>query len=252
MSYQIVKSVKKAIAILEALTSRTIDEKPLTLAEISKSVGILPVTARNLLRTLEECGYVYRTAHGKYREGGQCARLFRIEGSLGKLRDVAEPILRKEVEELGESILLATLIRGKRVELLRCQAPDDIMIAPQWYANASPYQMRTTRTMLAWYSPAQLDLFIQNNGLPSPDDWPECAGARDKLQEELLRIRRAGGCMNRHNNFIAIAVPILTASGEIIATLGCYALQSRTDKPRATGIFKMLHDTTRQIQAMLV
>lgn len=251
MGYQTVKSVIKAMAILELLTDQAIENKVLTLADIARATGILPVTARNLLRTLEECGYVRRTGHGKYEEGDQCCKLFRAEGIFRKLREVAAPIMEQTVHDIGESVLLAAIVKGKRVELLRCQAPDDPLIEPKWHANAAFYQMRTTRAILAWFTQEQLKSFVETNGLPTTVDWPECNESWDGLKQELRKIRMAGGCADQQSNLAAIAVPVLTAGNEVVASLGCYAPLSRTDKPRAAGILKMLHDGALQIQEKL-
>ena len=248
MAYQTVGSVKKALAVLEHLAAHSIDSEPLTLSEIARAAGIPAVTARNLLRTLEECGYAQRTGHGRYREGQMCGRLFRAEGVLGRLRELAAPILRACVADLGESLLLASIIRGRRVELLRCQAPDDTAENQQWYANAEFYRMRTTRVIMAWFSPAQLAAFLETNGLPSPEDWPECENSPEKLKTELRKIRKSGGCCDQTGDLIAIAVPILTPANEAVASLGCYARVSRTDKPRAAGILHMLHECAKTIQ----
>ena len=248
MGHQTVKSVVKAFTILEMLTSRTLENKTLTLSQIAKTTGILPVTARNLLRTLEECGYANRVSHGHYTEGDRCAKLFRAEGVLRRLKEVAQPIITQSVQDLGESLLLVSLIKNKRVELLRCQTVDDQMVAPQWSANEKFYQMRTTRAILAWFTAKQLDAFIEINGLPDEADWPECSNSLKKLKKELGKIRQAGGCSDIHGEYAAMAVPILTLGNEVIASLGCYAKRSRTDIPRATGIFKMLHDCAELIQ----
>ena len=107
------------------------------------------------------------------------------------------------------------------------------------------------RVILAWYSELQVDFFVEHNGLPGIDDWPECGGSREGLERELGTIRARGGCAERQNRLVAIAVPILTGGGDAIASLGCYAAASRTDKPRAAGIFKMLRDCADSIRERL-
>lgn len=251
MAYQLVKSVSKAMAILELLMDQALENKHLTLAEVAARTGILPVTARNLLRTLEECGYVRRSGHGKYEEGDKCCRLFRAEGILRRLREVAAPLIDKTVEDLGESVLLSSIVKGRRVEILRRQAAGDGMVEPHWAANANFYRMRTTRVVLAWFSLEQLNNFIEVNGLPQQGDWPECGNTFEGLKQELLRIRHAGGCAEEHGSFVAIAAPILTGGNEVVAALGCYAPLSRTDKPRRAGILSMLHDCARHIEEKL-
>lgn len=248
MGYSSVKSVKKAFSILELLTGPAASDRGLTLAEISRTTGLLPVTARNLLKTMEECGYVRRIGHGKYREGDKCARLFQLEGVLQRLKEVADPLVRQMVQELGESVLLVSIIHNRRVELLRVQGPQDHMIDPQWYANEKFYQMRTTRAVLAWLNDEQLTSFLSAHGLPTTEDWPECGKTTAGLNKQLATIRKEGGCHDIHGGQYALAVPILTASNQVAGSLGCYASCLRTDLPRATGIFQMLHDCASKIQ----
>lgn len=248
MAYQTVKSVKKALSILELLVEQSLDNKYLTLADISKTTGILPVTAHNLLRTLEECGYVRRSGHGRYEEGERCRLLFRSDGIYRHLREIAEPIIRHTVDEIGESVLLTAIRQGHRMELLRCQTSDDRLVNPEWGANAIFYTMRTTRAILAWFSKDQLDSFVKTNGLPSEDEWPECKETRKGLEKELHKIRHAGGCCDPHSGYFAMAVPVFTESHDVVASLGCYAPLSRTDKPRAAGIVSMLHGCSARIR----
>jgi len=251
MAYQTVKSVEKALAILELLIMRTAENKILTLADVAKNTGILPVTARNLLRTLENCGYVQRRAHGQYEEGERCYSLLLAGGIIRKLREIARPIIERASIDMGESLLLTTILNGKRREIFRLQSPDDKMEDPCWSANEDVYRMRTGRVMIAWFSPEQLSFFVERNGLPSRNDWPECEENMEGLERELRTIRRRGGCNDRTGTYAAIAVPILTGSNQIVATLGCYSPLLRTDLPRAAGLFKMLQDSADLIRAQL-
>lgn len=251
MAYQTVKSVKKALQILDLLTDRALENKPLTLQDVAAETGILPVTARNLLRTLEEGGYARRIGHGKYEEGERNYTRLHAGGILRQLKQTAQPLMQRKIEELGESLLLVTIIDGKRVELLRCQAPSDRLHEPEWGANEDFYRMRTTRVLLAWFREEQMEYFVHRHGLPTPEEWQECAGTQEGLAKELSRIRTAGGCCDRHGQFAAVAVPILIGANECIASLGCYAPLARTDMARMRGIFSMLHLCAQEIREQL-
>src|SRR5829696_8911667 len=56
-------SVKRALAILEAVASRS---SGMSNSEISRKLEIPKSSASYILRTLEKCGYLYRDAEGKY------------------------------------------------------------------------------------------------------------------------------------------------------------------------------------------
>lgn len=49
MGYSTVKSIEKAMSVLELLTDRALENRPLTLSEITKETAIPQVTARNIL-----------------------------------------------------------------------------------------------------------------------------------------------------------------------------------------------------------
>lgn len=238
MGYQTVKSVKKALAILELVNGNARQNRYVTLQEVAEATGILPVTARNLLRTLEECGYVKRSGHGRYEEGPRCFELLRSGGMQHKIPELARPVLERAAAETGEAFMLATLSNGRRVELIRVGADAEL----QHQANADLYRMRTARVVLAWYPAEQLDYFLEHYRLPTAEEWPETGGSREGLVRELESIRRNGGCNGVSGDMAALAVPLLTPSGEIIGSLGCYAPLSRMDLVRRTGIFKLLHD----------
>lgn len=245
MGYQTVKSVKKALAILELVHASAAQNKYVTLQEVAEKTGILPVTARNLLRTLEECEYVRRSGHGRYECGPRSFELLRAGGMIQRLPALARPILERAVSETGEAFMLVTLANGKRVELLRIGADSGM----RYQANEELYKMRTARVVLAWYPSEQLDYFLQHYRLPTAEEWPEAGETRAGLDRALEAIRLNGGCNDTSGNMAALAVPLFTSSDEILGSLGCYAPLNRTDLVRRAGIFKLLHDYADEIRA---
>ncbi|MDR0932995.1 MAG: helix-turn-helix domain-containing protein [Victivallales bacterium] len=249
--YQTVKSVKKAMTILESVTGRAMENKFATLQEIAREAGIPPATARSLLRTLEECGYIGRKAHGRYQEGPKCFQLFQTGNYLRKLPALARPLLEKAVENTGETFLLTALLHGRRIELLRLGVEERAGREMSFHANADLYQMRTTRVILAWYSPEEVDFFLERNGMPTVEDWPEAGGSREGLATALHDIRYYGGCSDRLELLTATAVPILSPNDEILGALGCYSPLTRTDVVRQAGIFAILRECAEAIRAAL-
>lgn len=247
MGYQTVKSVKKALAILELVHEYAGSNRYVMLQEVAAKTGILPVTARNLLRTLEECGYVLRSGHGRYECGPRSFELLRSGGMIQRVIPLARPILERAAAETGEAFMLVTLANGKRVELIRVGADSGM----RYQANEELYLMRTARVILAWYPVEQLDYFLEHYRLPAPEEWPETGGTREGLNRVLKAIRRDGGCNETTANMAALAVPLLSTSDEILGSLGCYAPLERTDLVRRTGIYKLLHDYADEIRSQL-
>lgn len=247
MAYQKVLSVVKAMKILECLREKTLRNEYLTLSEAAEAAEISHVSAYNLLKTLEECGYIRHSARGKYEEGAKNGALSAGPNLSHRLCELAHPILERAASGGNESFVLVTLSNARRVELLRIGKIKNSHHA-RFEANAQLYAMRTTRAILAWYSPVQLEYFVRRNGLPDEAAWPECKQSRTGLRHELDKIRGNGGCCDIHGQLTATAVPVFDDNGEVIASLGCYSPVVSTDYFRQQGIFKFLHDSALLIQ----
>ena len=241
--YQKVKSLERALKIMELLREKSIRNEFVSPGEAARTAGISRVSAYNILNTLEECGYVRHCARGKYEEGSKGALPILGAGVMPGLTRQARSMLEEAASSGKESFLLVTLNNGKRLELLRIGKIKHTRSAV-FEANAEPYAMRTVRVILAWYKPAQLDFFIRRNGLPGIEDWPEANGTRSGLLRELQKIRTQGGCCDIHvkRGLTATAVPVFSRGEEVIASLGCYSPLKNTDPIRQKGIFRFLEE----------
>ena len=246
--YQKVKSVVRALTIMELLREKSLANEFVSPQEAAKAAGISAVSAYNILNTLAECGYAKHSGHGKYEEGGREVPPTQGPGIIARLRKAAEPLLNEAAASGKESFLLVTLNNGKRVELLRIGRIKNSRAAVS-EANSEPYAMRTVRAILAWLSPAQLDFFIRRNGLPPEEDWPEATESRAGLLRELKGIRERGGCCDTHlkRGMTATAVPILLPGDEVVGSLGCYSPLRNTDHIRQRGIFQLLQEMASRI-----
>ena len=241
--YQRVKSLERALKIMELLREKGMRSEFVSPREAAEAAGISSVSAYNILNTLMACGYARRCGRGKYEEGGRDMLPTVASGAMAKLKAETEPRLRELASSGRESFLLVTLNNGKRLELLRIGRIKNSGGAAM-EANAEPYAMRTVRVILAWYTPAQLDFFVNRNGLPRERDWKETRGTRTGLLRELRKIREFGGCcdINFHRSMTATAVPVFSADGSVIASLGCYSPLVNTDHIRQRGIFQLLQE----------
>lgn len=249
--YQKVKSVERALKILDLLREKSIINEYVSPREAARAADVSPVTAYNILNTLADCGYVRHVGRGKYEEGTMGSLPVQARGLMPQIRAAAEPMLKQAAVSGKESFLLVTLNNGKRVELLRIGRIKNSRSAV-FEANSEPYAMRTVRVILAWYKPAQLDFFIRRNGLPTREDWPEANETRSGLLRELRKIREQGGCCDIHvkRGMTATAVPILLPGDEVVGSLGCYSPMKNTDFIRQKGVFRLLQEFAARLSAI--
>ncbi|MDD4501785.1 MAG: hypothetical protein PHN87_01760 [Clostridia bacterium] len=119
MSDNSVKSVVKALNILDKLAFDDIERNGIGLVELAKKMDMLPNTLHNIIKSLVICGYADQNEQGKYIVG----RRFKEMETLGKLsyRGIVEkvfmPVMKTIKEKTEETVILAVLLNGKRVQI---------------------------------------------------------------------------------------------------------------------------------------
>ena len=112
-----VKSVENAFTALEFIAEMTLEKEGATLAEIAERLGMQKTTARNLLQTMELCGYVSRRGMGFYRLGNQFRRLLMASETASRLREISGPVLRNFCRKFSLPIHLSVFFNGKRHDI---------------------------------------------------------------------------------------------------------------------------------------
>lgn len=110
-----IQSVAKAFSVLEYVLESSMISDGTGLAEIAERFGMQKTTARNMMQTLEFCGYIRRKERGLYAPGEKCAMLCKAGSFAERIRPIALPLLKSAAEETGDSFILTTLFNGERL-----------------------------------------------------------------------------------------------------------------------------------------
>lgn len=94
---QLTPSVARAVAVLNFLAGHA--EQAFTLTEIAKSLRMSSATCHNLLASLVEAGYVYRTEAKTYVLGPALARVAQASAAPALVMQVARPEMRLLADE---------------------------------------------------------------------------------------------------------------------------------------------------------
>lgn len=254
MNKPAIQSVANAFSVLEYVLSCSMISEGTELADIAKKFGMQKSTARNMMQTLEYCGYIRRTARGIYSAGEKCAMLSKAGRFAGQLRERSLVFLKQAAEKTGESFILTTLFNGQRLIIASVSGNSVISVNPEAVEREQKnnYARVTTRALLANSSPAERELFIEQNGLPSKRHWPEVHENRNAMAEELENIRQNGFCEAPDaGNFYALAVPVFDSGKRFIAALGAYAPVFRADNAKKELLAETLRKTAVSIQTNL-
>ncbi len=209
--------------------------RTMSLSEVAAAAGLARPTARRLLLTLEELGYV-RT------EGGGFALTPRVldlgmayVGSLG-LWDVARPHLEELVAQTGESSSMAQLDGSDIVYVARVSVPKLIALRVEIGTRFPAAQTSQGKVLLAAVPPQDLPAVLaqpSRAGLP-----PYIGTTEEQLRDELTGVRARGWALADEElapGVRSVAVPVRDGTGAVRAAMNVTVHAAETSTERLLG-----------------
>jgi len=240
-----IKSVVKALSILELLSKQPQGEMPSSV--IADTLGMDRGTCANIIKTLSSKGYVQQsTPRGGYKLGYAIFQMTTGEVINEELTKIAREDIEALGREINETTLLSVIRNDKRISLYSTTPDRNLFVRPS--ENKSVYCANTGRVILANYSPDHLEKFIIRNGMPSPEEWPEVYKGKDpqkELRNIFSQIKVNGYAVQvDDNDLIGFAAPLFK-KGHVTGSLGTYLpLYRAKDRNR---ILQSVLDTASRI-----
>jgi IclR family pca regulon transcriptional regulator len=204
---------------LDVLTCFDADHRSMSLTEVATAAGLARPTARRLLLTLEELGFV-RSSGGTFALTPKVLTLgMAYVGSLG-LWDIARPHLEALVAVTGESSSMAQLDGSDIVYVARVSVPKIIALRVEVGTRFPAGQTSQGKVLLAALSPDELDVAL---ALPSRSGLPPYIGHNpEQLRRELIQVRARGWALADEElapGVRSVAVPVRDAAGVVRAAM---------------------------------
>jgi len=223
-----VESLARGLDVLRAFDRQ---HGEMSLADVAAATGLARPTARRLLLTLQELGYV-RSVDGAYSLTPKVITLgTAYVASLG-LWDVARPHLETLVRQTGESSSMAQLDGSDIIYVARVSVPKIIALRVDIGTLFPAPQTSQGKVLLAALPPAELDEVLQ---IPSRSGLPRYIGkSRGSLEEELTQVRARGWALADEElapGVRSIAVPVRDGTGTVRAAMNVtvHAAETSTD-----------------------
>ena len=209
----------KVFAVLEAFSHNP--KAPITLEEITQSVGLAKTTVHRLLYSMKKIGYVDQNEQsGKYMLAPKFFELGRAVLPYQRVATLARPLLENLRIRCGESVHVGVLDKGlvTYIAVLESQNPYRCaaIIGEVNYAHSTA----VGKCLLADLSEGQVEEVIREHGLPKLAQNTLTNGTQ--LLEELRRVREEGVATNIQENIdgvICVAAPIRDQAGQTVAAL---------------------------------
>jgi IclR family pca regulon transcriptional regulator len=211
-----VESLARGLDVLRAFDAA---QRSMSLAEVAAATGLARPTARRLLLTLEELGYV-RSAGGAFSLTPRVITLgTAYVASLG-LWDVARPHLEALVGRTGESSSMTQLDGSDIIYVARVSVPKIIALRVDIGTLFPAPQTSQGKVLLAALSPDELDAVLK---IPSRSGLPPYIGhTREDLDAELVQVRARGWALADEElapGVRSIAVPVRDGTGAVRAAM---------------------------------
>ncbi|MGR7023116.1 IclR family transcriptional regulator domain-containing protein [Geodermatophilus sp. URMC 62] len=217
---------------LDVLTCFGADRPGMTLSEVAAAAGLARPTARRLLLTLEELGYV-RSAGGVFSLTPRVLSLGMAHvGALG-LWDVARPHLEALVARTGESSSMAQLDGSDIVYVARVSVPKLIALRVEIGTRFPAAQTSQGKVLLAALPADELAATLAE---PSRSGLPPFTGRTpEQLRDELTEVRARGWALADEElapGVRSVAVPVRDGTGAVRAAANVTVHAAETSRER--------------------
>lgn len=217
---------------LDVITAFRPGTSVLTLTDIAAATGLARPTARRLLLTLEELGYVREAERGYCLTPRVLDLGVAYVQSMG-LWDVARPHLEKLVAATGESCSIAQLDGSDIVYVARVAVPRIVSLTVQIGTRFPALATSLGKVQLAALAPDELERVLaepSRSGLT-----PRWQPDRTERDAALRDVRARGWALTDEQLTLGIrsvAAPLRDGSGRVIAGLNvnCHAAETSVEK----------------------
>jgi len=212
-----VPALERALAILESLAH---SKTGLTLAEVTRHLGLARSSAHYLLLTLERNGYLQRNRQtGRYMFGLKLFSLANMALSGLSVRGQAIPFLSALREKTRLTVNMAILEQNEVVVIEKVEPPSIFRLAT-WVGMRLPIHCTSLgKALLAHLPEAELDRLLKPGLLRYNEN---TIVSSKKLKENLAQVRRLGYAIDDEEATIGlrgIGAPIVDPADQPIASI---------------------------------
>jgi DNA-binding IclR family transcriptional regulator len=245
-----VKGVKRALVVLSCFT---LEAPELSLIEICSQTKLPKATVHRLLATLAQSKFIVQDpATSKYRLGYKLMMMGAIARSQINYLGKAEPIFRDLVQEIDETIAVASLDGDHHVCTLVVEPERPVRVTTTVGVRRPCYFGSAGLVLLAYQSSAFLDETLPSDKLEAFTVWSITDPA--EYRRRLLSVRDHGYGIEKGEAFpdvTGLAAPIFDHQGNLVAAASIVAPTHRVPDDRIWVLLKKLMEATNHISREL-
>ena len=249
MAQQLNNSVARAFDILRLLGR---GRPRLSVADVTRELGLNAITAHRFLKTLEAEGALVQDRKGSYRLGYALVDLGDRARDEDRLGQWLQPVLDDLTADLGEASMATIYQSGMVVCIARAMPPRSLSVDIRVGDRLEAYCTAHGKMWLAHVSASERARYLDSVRLDAMTG--RTITHRAQLQDEIDTSRQRGFSFNlgeREDGITAVAAPVLVDSGRMVAGLSVFGPSSRMDLAAMKRAQKPLVWATEQARLVL-
>jgi len=244
-----VRAVERALQILSAFD----DEHPERgVSDIAELMGLHKATVHRIITTLLNWGYLERTTDGeKYRLGLKLAATGLLVVQRLDFRREALPYMRQLTDKFKENCDLGVLDQGEVFGVEVVPANQAVMIASRIGFRMPVHCSANGKVFLAFLPDAEREHLLSR---PLESHTANTITSPEELRRQLAEVRKNGYAMDDEELEVgvrAIAVPIHSREGEVVAAMSIPGPTSRMTRERVAELVAALLEASAAISARM-
>ncbi|MFD1659550.1 IclR family transcriptional regulator C-terminal domain-containing protein [Streptomyces caeni] len=222
---EFIEALARGLDVLRCFRPGT---ESMTLSEIATATGLARPTARRILITLEQLGYV-RSGERGFSLTPRVLDLGTAYVGSKNLWELARPHLRELVVQTGESCSIAQLDGSDIVYVARVAVPKLVALAVTVGTRFPALQTSLGKVLLAALSREELDKALAEPGRSGVT--PRWTPGRDEVDAVLRDVRAKGWAVTDQDLALGIrsvAAPVRDGDGNVVAAVNVNAHAAET------------------------
>lgn len=249
MATQLNNSVSKAFDILR-LFGR--GRQRVSAADVVRELGMNAITAHRFLKTLEAEGALVQVSKGSFRLGYMLVDLGDRALEQDRLGQLLQPLLEEITSDLKEASMATIYQTGMVVCVARAMPQRSLSVDIRVGDRLEAYCTAHGKMWLAHVSAREREKYLSSLKFEAFTN--RTIANRAELESEIDLSRQRGFSYNmgeREEGITAIAVPVLTSGGRMVAGLSMFGPTSRINRETLDSAIDRLKSAASEASMLL-